>query len=213
MDFHSSLKLLLALIALTEKSVLGLPKQSISLLGFVELTDSMDVSFGNPETPHLLHPETQHMTHPGSHQRDMVHSETNHTGDSHPETHQMERSHSEPNRMVWPKERFAAVTYHGDATFYSPSLGSCGRQSGNQDMIVAVSHTIYDSFWAGANPNSNPICGKHIRATYGSNSIDVVVVDRCTGCSHFDLDFSPGAFAKLGSPDQGRLHGMQWQFA
>ncbi|KAH9810537.1 Non-catalytic module family EXPN, partial [Melampsora americana] len=94
-------------------------------------------------------------------------------------------------------------------TVYSPSLGSCGRQNGNQDMIVAVSHTIYDSFWGGTNPNSNPICGKRIKATYGSNSIEVVVVDRCAGCSHFDLDFSPGAFSKLGSPDQGRLHGMQ----
>lgn len=35
---------------------------------------------------------------------------------------------------------------------YSPGLGSCGRNSGTQEMVVAVSHLLYDSFGSdGAN--------------------------------------------------------------
>lgn len=53
------------------------------------------------------------------------------------------------------------------------------------------------------------VCGKRIKATYGFNTVDIVVVDRCEACADFDLDLSPGAFEKLGPTSQGRLHGMR----
>ncbi|PLW14911.1 hypothetical protein PCANC_14789 [Puccinia coronata f. sp. avenae] len=102
--------------------------------------------------------------------------------------------------------------HQGDGTYYSPGLGSCGQQSGNQDLIVAVSHALYDSY-GGGNDNTNAICGKSIRASYGAHSIVVTVVDRCEGCSPDDLDFSPAAFRQLSPLTSGRLHGIRWSFA
>lgn len=36
-------------------------------------------------------------------------------------------------------------------------------------------------------------------------SIDLKVVDRCTGCEPSDLDVSPSAFDKIASRDRGRV--------
>jgi len=99
----------------------------------------------------------------------------------------------------------------GDATFYEPDLGACGITNRPTDMIVAVSHLLYDSFPSqGGNPNTNAVCGKKIRASYQGKSVEVTVVDRCEGCDHDSLDFTITAFEKLGSKDEGRLHGMTW---
>ncbi|CCO26629.1 Allergen Asp f 7 AltName: Allergen=Asp f 7 [Rhizoctonia solani AG-1 IB] len=106
-------------------------------------------------------------------------------------------------------------THTGEATFYDPALGSCGITSTNQDLICAVSHLLYDGFdgYTGSDPNSNPICGKKIKATYNGNSVTCTVVDRCVGCKISDLDFSRGAFNHLADQSAGRLKGMTWNFA
>lgn len=44
-------------------------------------------------------------------------------------------------------------------------------------------------------------------------SVRVKVVDRCVGCAKTDLDFSPGAFNKIGRVAVGREKGMTWQWA
>ncbi|GAB1519417.1 hypothetical protein RhiTH_002483 [Rhizoctonia solani] len=108
----------------------------------------------------------------------------------------------------------SGATYTGEATFYDPALGSCGINSTNKDLICAVSHLLYDGFegYTGSDPNSNPICGRKIKATYGGNSVTCTVVDRCVGCKKDDLDFSRGAFDKLASQSLGRLQGMEWSF-
>ncbi|CAE6428601.1 unnamed protein product [Rhizoctonia solani] len=105
-------------------------------------------------------------------------------------------------------------SYTGEATFYDPALGSCGITSTNSDLICAVSQLLYDGFdgYTGSDPNSNPICGKKIKATYGGNSVTCTVVDRCVGCKKSDLDFSRGAFDKLADQALGRLEGMKWSF-
>ncbi|KAG8760567.1 hypothetical protein FRC11_000242 [Ceratobasidium sp. 423] len=106
-------------------------------------------------------------------------------------------------------------TYTGQATYYDTGLGSCGITSTNSDYIVAVSHLLYDGFngYTGGDPNSNPICGKKIKANYQGKSVTVTVVDRCTGCALRDLDFSPTAFTQLADQSLGRLDGMTWSFA
>lgn len=105
-------------------------------------------------------------------------------------------------------------SFTGQATFYAPGLGACGTTSTDDDMIVAVSQLLYDGFngYTGSDPNSNPICGKKIKATYEGNSVTVTVVDRCVGCALRDLDFSPAAFTKLADQSLGRLSGMKWSF-
>lgn len=105
-------------------------------------------------------------------------------------------------------------TFTGQATYYDTGLGSCGITSSNSDYIVAVSHLLYDGFdgYTGGDPNSNPICGKNIKANYQGKSVTVTVVDRCTGCALRDLDFSPTAFTQLADQSLGRLSGMTWSF-
>ncbi|KAI1792254.1 barwin-like endoglucanase [Ganoderma leucocontextum] len=109
---------------------------------------------------------------------------------------------------------FAKVHMHksgGDATYYAPGLGSCGHNNGPTDMIVAVDHATIGSFpGAGANPNTNPMCGRKMRVTYKKKSIVVKVADTCPGCAVGSLDLTPTAFKKFAPLGVGRLHGIKW---
>lgn len=64
-----------------------------------------------------------------------------------------------------------------------------------------------------SNPNSNPLCGKKIRIQRydavkgGNHSVDVMVVDRCTGCQPDDLDLSLSVFTDLAEEADGRVIG------
>ncbi|KAK0227007.1 plant expansin [Armillaria nabsnona] len=103
----------------------------------------------------------------------------------------------------------------GEATYYLPGLGSCGVTNTVSDMSVAVSHLLYDSYpGATPNPSWNPICGKKLVATYGGKSVEVMVTDRCEGCTGmYDLDFTPNAFSQLASTSLERLTGVDWDWA
>lgn len=74
---------------------------------------------------------------------------------------------------------------------------------------MSVSHIIFDAVSKGSNPNANPLCGKKIRIRRPSEenkgSVDVTVVDRCTGCKSRDLDVSLGVFMKLADETEGRV--------
>jgi expansin (peptidoglycan-binding protein) len=75
---------------------------------------------------------------------------------------------------------------------------------------------MVDSAQKTSNPNENPFCNRKIRARrhkegVGNVSVDVTVVDRCTGCKLYDLDFSPGAFDKLADEALGRVD-VTWVF-
>ena len=39
-----------------------------------------------------------------------------------------------------------------------------------------------------------------------------MIVESCTACATWDLDFSPGAFSELGDLSLGRLHDVDWEF-
>ena len=105
----------------------------------------------------------------------------------------------------------------GELTYYTPAQGACGWTNDESDMVVAVAHKLFDSAGeGGSNPNTNPLCGRMIRVQRdfvetgaGNRSVDVKVVDRCTGCEPTDLDLSPAAFKKLALESQGRVQG-QW---
>lgn len=99
--------------------------------------------------------------------------------------------------------------YTGDLTYYGPGLGACGVTSNSNDKIVSVSHIIFDAVQKGGDPNPNPLCGKKIRIRRSGQddrgSVDVTVVDRCTGCQSRDLDVSLGVFTKLADEAEGRV--------
>lgn len=105
--------------------------------------------------------------------------------------------------------------FTGDLTYYGPGLGACGVDSTENDAIVSVSHFLYDAVQTGSDPNQNPLCGKKIRATRVDErtgkqvSVDLTVVDRCTGCEPTDLDVSPAMFDKMADHDLGRVT-MTW---
>ncbi|KAF2188661.1 hypothetical protein K469DRAFT_703264 [Zopfia rhizophila CBS 207.26] len=102
-----------------------------------------------------------------------------------------------------------AETYTGDLTYYDPGLGACGIPSSSSDAIVSISHFTFDAVQKGTDPNQNPLCGRKIRAQRVNDgktvSVDLKVVDRCTGCQPTDIDVSPTMFAKLADPDLGRV--------
>lgn len=104
----------------------------------------------------------------------------------------------------------------GEATYYGTGLGACGITNSDDDMIVAVSHKLFDTYPGynydngAGNPNNNPVCNKQITASYKGKSVTVIVTDRCTGCDTTDLDFAPAAFSKLADQSLGRLTGMTW---
>ncbi|KAF7535823.1 hypothetical protein G7054_g5069 [Neopestalotiopsis clavispora] len=106
------------------------------------------------------------------------------------------------------------ATFTGDLTYYAPGLGACGVTSTSSDEIVSVSHIIFDAASTGSNPNANPLCGKKIRierasGSGGNNSVDVTVVDRCTGCAAADLDVTLAVFTQLAEEEDGRVQ-MSW---
>ncbi|EXJ79147.1 hypothetical protein A1O3_08648 [Capronia epimyces CBS 606.96] len=101
--------------------------------------------------------------------------------------------------------------YTGDLTYYEPALGACGVTSTNKDKIVAISHIVFDTASTGSDPNSNPLCGKKIRARLDNKSVDLTVVDRCTGCQPKDIDVTVNTFATLADVDLGRVL-VEWNW-
>lgn len=105
--------------------------------------------------------------------------------------------------------------FTGDLTYYSPGpgYGACGFENTSQDAICAVSHLVFDAMAIDSNPNHNPLCGRKIRITRfdeqqgRNNSVDVEVVDRCTGCEPNDIDLSIRMFEILADEGQGRVLG------
>jgi len=111
-------------------------------------------------------------------------------------------------------------SYNGELTYYSPGLGACGLVSAEGEAICAVAWELFDAASpSGGNPNNNPLCKKRIRVTRnldgdpsrGNFTVDVMVVDRCTGCKPTDLDLSPSVFNQLAQQDKGRVRGT-WQW-
>lgn len=99
----------------------------------------------------------------------------------------------------------------GDWTYYEPGLGACGITSSADEDIVSISHFLWDAASTSSNPNDNPYCGKKLRARRFNEalgeerSVDLTVVDRCTGCQPTDIDTSLSAFEKLAPMELGRV--------
>lgn len=106
-------------------------------------------------------------------------------------------------------------THTGELTYYATGLGACGETNENGDKIVAVSHLLFDAAGStssnGGNSNANPLCGKILRAQRFNSgvgamrSVDLKVVDRCTGCAPTDLDITEDVFSTLADVGQGRV--------
>jgi hypothetical protein len=121
-------------------------------------------------------------------------------------------SKKSPKKLPLPKD--TSVVYTGDLTFYAPALGACGWNSSDTEHICAVSHELWDALEKGKNPNTNPLCGMRIRVqrdfveeAKGMQSVEVTVVDRCTGCKPTVLDLSPKVYNGLAREEDGIVVG------
>jgi hypothetical protein len=106
--------------------------------------------------------------------------------------------------------------FTGDLTYYAPGLGACGVTSTSSQNIVAVAHSLFDAVQTGSDPNANPLCGRRIRAQrvkegVGERSVDLTVVDRCTGCKPTDIDVSLTVFERLADEALGRVD-VEWNW-
>jgi hypothetical protein len=106
--------------------------------------------------------------------------------------------------------------FSGELTYYDPGLGACGLSSTSSQNIVAVAHSLFDAAQTGSDPNQNPLCGRKIRAKRvkegsGERSVDLTVVDRCTGCQPTDLDVSLSVFERMADQDLGRVN-IEWNW-
>ncbi|OQO02942.1 hypothetical protein B0A48_11225 [Cryoendolithus antarcticus] len=112
----------------------------------------------------------------------------------------------------------SGTSYSGDLTYFAVGMGACGHVSSESDKMVAISHTIFDSYSTG-NPNTNPLCGKSVTITGKDGSpYTAQIWDRCVGCVSADLDL-PEAFFDIvtkdpttGAVGDGRVHNMKWAF-
>lgn len=93
-------------------------------------------------------------------------------------------------------------TVSGKMTYYTPGQGSCGVTNDENDMIVAVSPSVYGTY---ANPNSSPACHKTVTIKCNKKTVKAAIKDRCTGCGVNDVDVSPAVFKACGDLSIGAM--------
>lgn len=103
-----------------------------------------------------------------------------------------------------------AHAFTGDATFFVPGLGACGRVNLPTDLVASLPAVMFDPS-PGGNPNQNKNCGRKIKVDRGSRSVVATIVDRCPECKRGDIDLSPAAFMRIASLTEGRVK-VSWKF-
>ncbi|KAL7274779.1 hypothetical protein RUND412_002299 [Rhizina undulata] len=63
-------------------------------------------------------------------------------------------------------------SFTGEATFYTPGLGSCGTDATEADFVAALSKVLFDATGV-ANSNNNPYCGRRalVKAAGGGSRV------------------------------------------
>jgi expansin (peptidoglycan-binding protein) len=85
----------------------------------------------------------------------------------------------------------------GQATYYdyTPGTGNCSFIGDDSDSMVAAMNIVdYDN---------SAMCGRYVRITGGSGSIDIRIVDSCPSCAQGDIDLNRAAFAQLADLSEG----------
>lgn len=100
-------------------------------------------------------------------------------------------------------EQAAAVekrSQTGKMTHYSPSMGSCGKTNNDNDLVVAISTSMYGTT---ANPNASPMCAKSASIKCNGKTIKAAIRDKCMSCGKGDIDVSPAVFKQCGALSVG----------
>ncbi|KAI8912624.1 RlpA-like double-psi beta-barrel-protein domain-containing protein-containing protein [Gorgonomyces haynaldii] len=83
-------------------------------------------------------------------------------------------------------------------TYYDAGLGACGNTNTNSDLIVAVSASLFDVL-------GNGLCGQKLCISMGGKQLEVMIQDKCPGCSMGSLDGTPAVFQHFANLDVGRM--------
>lgn len=97
-------------------------------------------------------------------------------------------------------------TYTGRGTWFHPGEGNCGQWNTDNDPIVAISLSRYNS-------NNGANCNQWLKITNtaNGNTASAYVRDSCPGCGWNDLDMSPSLFSQLADLSVGELQ-ISWYF-
>lgn len=116
-----------------------------------------------------------------------------------PQTPSFELQDSEPQNVT-AQAVIERRSQTGKMTYYTPSMGSCGKTNTEKDMIVAVSKDMYGTY---ANPNASPMCSKSASIKCNGKTIKAAITDKCMSCGKGDIDVSPAVFTKCGALSAG----------
>jgi len=97
------------------------------------------------------------------------------------------------------------ATHSGRGTFFYVGEGNCGWTSTDNQYVVAMSKSFYDT-----NGGSN--CGQTLNISWGGKTATATMVDSCPGCGYYDLDMSPSLFEHFAKLSVGVLNGLEWHF-
>lgn len=101
-------------------------------------------------------------------------------------------------------------SFHGDITYYTVGLGSCGVDNTGDDTTQNLVAINWEQM--GTQSNGNPMCGKTITISAGGKTTTALVVDKCMGCASGSIDVSEKVFTDLfGSLTAGRAP-CSWSF-
>ncbi|RKP14736.1 hypothetical protein BJ684DRAFT_4234, partial [Piptocephalis cylindrospora] len=95
-----------------------------------------------------------------------------------------------------------AYTHSGKGTFYQVKADACGTHSRSKDLVAAISRVQFGR--GKGDPAKRPWCQDrcaHVTGPLGN--VTVRIVDICEDCKHGDLDFSHGAYDRLGKRIDG----------
>ncbi|KAI1320176.1 hypothetical protein EDD11_001780 [Mortierella claussenii] len=96
-------------------------------------------------------------------------------------------------------------SFSGRGTWFTDTVGSCGKPFQTSDMIVAMN---------AAQMGGTSQCGRQVQITANGKTVSATVVDTCPSqfCSSGSLDLSQAVFKQLAPLDQGVVH-ITWKFA
>ncbi|KAJ1955022.1 hypothetical protein EC988_002113 [Linderina pennispora] len=90
--------------------------------------------------------------------------------------------------------------FSGDATYFTPDTGACGKPNKSSDLIAALNKPQYGNV-----DKKSPECGKCALVKGPLGQVKVQIVDACPECKHGSLDLSPTAFEKIAKKKDGRV--------
>ncbi|KAB5590098.1 Rare lipoprotein A-like double-psi beta-barrel protein [Ceratobasidium theobromae] len=108
------------------------------------------------------------------------------------------------------------AVHHGWALPYDPwtAVGACGWFNVDADPVGAIGTSLFQEMMVDDNPTHNAACGKDVEVTWQGKSVNIKIVEKCTGCGYDDIILSLDSWKELvdGRTEGMNLTGVSWKF-